>query len=117
MTPKNEPCKLAYPAGDARPDAEIDAQLASAQNWVQSAHDTYRRSLEHRAAAIHLSHAAGWPPARIAKKLGLPRRTIDAVLTRDMPRSPEEFLDQIVDRNGGLENPGVKNLRKALKAE
>jgi DNA-directed RNA polymerase specialized sigma24 family protein len=96
------------------PDAGINQRLVSAQNFVITQRRGYQNSLENRAQVIHLAHAAGWSKYRIAQRLGVTRRAVDEALERAVPRTPEQFLDLEVKRNGGLENPDVRRIRELL---
>lgn len=97
------------------PDAGIDQKLVSAQNFVIAQRRGYQQALEHRGQVVHLAHAAGWSKYRIAQRLGITRRAVDEALERPTPRTPEEFLDLEVKRNGGLENADVRNIRQLLR--
>lgn len=97
------------------PDAGIDQRLVSAQNFVVVQRRAYQASLEHRGEVVHLAHAAGWTKYRIAKRLGITRRAVDEALERPVPRTPEAHLDLEVKRNGGLENPDIRNIRALLR--
>ncbi len=97
------------------PDAGIDQKLVSAQNFVITQRRVYKQALENRGQVVHLAHAAGWTKYRIAQRLGITRRAVDEALERPVPRTPEEFLDLEVKRNGGLENPDVRNIRQLLR--
>lgn len=96
------------------PDAGIDQRLVSAQNYVVGQRAGYERALVERGQVIHLAHAAGWSKYRIAQRLGITRRAVDEALERPAPRTPDEFLDQEVKRNGGLENADVRSIRELL---
>jgi hypothetical protein len=97
------------------PDAGIDQNLVSAQNFVITQRRGYQKSLERRAQVIHLAHAAGWSKYRIAQRLGVTRRAVDEALERPVPLAPEQFLDLEVKRNGGLENPDARGIRELLR--
>lgn len=100
--------------GHGDPDAAIDQKLVSAQNFVVSQRSGYEKSLKRRAEVIHLARAVGWSKYRIAKRLGITRRAVDEALERPTPRSPREFLDLEVQRNGGHENASDRRLRVLL---
>lgn len=102
----------ALSSGD--PNAELDAMLVSSQNFVITQRRGYQQALAHRGEVVHLAHAAGWSKYRIAQRLGITRRAVDEALDRPAARTPEQFLDLAVKRNGGLENPSVRNLRQLL---
>lgn len=100
---------------DGDPDAGIDQRLVSAQNFVMTQRQGYESAIKSRGQVIHLARAAGWSKYRIAKRLGLTRRAVDEALERPSLCTPEQFLDLEVKRNGGLENPDVRAIRRLLE--